>query len=153
MHHFWLDFNPSLTFWRMLYLKKTYIPFIPIILNNSNENSSHFCRPAIPKTLAGCSISCHIELWWWVWLELNNSFTFWNKLFLKKFIPFITFILIINQRNPIFFPRQATAKRFSHLKFTKMVRLLRQFWLDLNISLTFSSRLYLIKTLSLICNF
>ena len=68
------------------------------------------------------------------WLNLINSLTFRNKLYLKKiFRLFAT----INQRKFDFFSRQATAKRFSLLRSIYMVGLAHLFWLDLNKSLTF----------------
>ena len=68
------------------------------------------------------------------WLDLDNSMTFRNKLYLKNIIRLFA---TITKRNSEFFSRQATAKWFSLLQSTYMVGLTHQFWLDLDNSMTF----------------
>ena len=69
----------------------------------------------------------------------------------KTFIPFISFILIINQRNSEFFSRQARANQLSLLNPIYILGLAHQFWMDLNNSLMLPRDLFLKS--ELICYF
>ena len=84
------------------------------------------------------------------WFDLNYFLTFWNQLYVKNIIRLFA---TINQRISEIFSRQATAKRFSILKFIYTVGLAHQFWLDLNAAVDAAKKAFFEKKIQLICYF
>ena len=141
-HQFCFDLNYFLTLWNKLYLKNIIRLFATI----NQRNSEFFSRQATAKRFSLLKFTYKVGLAHQFWLDLDNSLTFWNKLYLKNIIRLFA---TINQRNSDFFSRQATAKWFSLLKFIYIVGLAHHFWLDLNNSLMLPRKPFLKKRFSL----
>ena len=83
---------------RNVFKKAIFERVIPLVrlFRTKTRKQTFFSTQFRSETLFVLETTWHVELWWWVWFDMNNSLTFSNKLSLKKlFRLYATF----NQQN------------------------------------------------------